>query len=420
MAPNKMYPIKQQIRNAVLDSMRNTLRTLNTDEALWTRNELVVRKDLAAAAMEEFRDAHKELICVCTRPEDVVEAMATNEDAAALQLEIMAAFHDWTTVAKAQQPALPSINEIKLQRFNGDPTEWVEWRARFEEKVLTTALTPAQKIDLLLDVLEGEAKTAAGNSSKRDQDELDRIWGKLVLDFDNPYQQVYAHIQSIISLPVFVAPSAIKIRQIINRVSEQMRLLTRYDVNSAHWGSIICVILLNKIDSRSRYLWNTSEERPELPNLDSFFNFLHKRARALEDEHRSALATQAISSLFPSNPTAIKETGRNIGPMVGQRSYSPYMRRDEAKPLFRHNQLRACFACNNPEATHLVAQCSAFLGMNAQQRSEIVSQNRLCYRCLKGRHAIEYCRFNYECSNCKSTAHNSLLCLKTINPRQSN
>lgn len=70
MAPNKMYPIKQQIRNAVLDSMRNTLRTLNTDEALWTRNELVVRKDLAAAAIEEFRDAQKELICVCTIPED--------------------------------------------------------------------------------------------------------------------------------------------------------------------------------------------------------------------------------------------------------------------------------------------------------------------------------------------------------------
>lgn len=325
MAPAKIYAIKLQIRDLSLKTIEEHLRLLKDTCSTMTMGELKARKDIAMSSFGDFKDAHKELLSRCQQPEEVNGCMTVCDRATSLHLEVMAQIEKATTAMQyADRHILPSINEIRLQKFDGELTDWVEWRTNFEKKL--------QKIDLLLDSLVGDAKNTAGKSERRGQDDL--LWGKSVLHDDNPYEKVYAHIFTIISLPTIESPSTESFRNMIHVVEENLRLLGQYDVGSSSWGPLLCVMLLNKLDTHSRYLWNTSD-RPSLPNLESLFKFLHQRSRALENEAQCKIASLS----FTPNRSQLSAINIRLEPRKFNNNRpnnnSSIARKEEAKPYNR-------------------------------------------------------------------------------------
>lgn len=407
---------KAQIRDANLAKMERLHQILQETASSMSLGELHGRRDNATKAYGSFQDAHTDVLNASQRPAELAAAMDSCVLADALHCKILAIIEGAVAEKAAQRPKLPSVNDIKLQKFNGDATEWVEWRSQFEEKVLNTALTAADKIDLLLHSLSGAAKNSAGKTEKRDQDELTRIWGKLVLDYDNPYKQVYSHIFAILSLSIVETPSPEVYRNMINLVEEQLRLLSKYDVASQGWGPLLCVVLLHKLDENTLYMWSTNTVKPPLPNLESLFEFLRRRIQAMEDAKyaKEAKASTTLRSLLPSNIDN-QHSPQGRAPSNNRRSNPD--RREEAKPYFRAN--KACILCGNIE--HSVLGCDKFNKMDLNEKKNVVTQHRLCHKCLRENHHAAVCRSSVrQCRNCNSNNHNVVLCDKQTAPRQSN
>lgn len=142
----------------LLLAMEEHLQLLRDTAQVMTIGELNARKDKATSYYGDFKEAHKDVLQGCQRPADVTASLETCNSATTLHLKVLAAIEAATETQLAERPILPSINEIRLQKLNGNLTDWVEWRTNFEEKVLKTRLSCAQKIDLLLDSVIGDAK----------------------------------------------------------------------------------------------------------------------------------------------------------------------------------------------------------------------------------------------------------------------
>lgn len=110
----------------------------------------------------------------------------------------------------------PKPSEINLPKFNGDYTEWTGWRSQFISRVYETTLPVHSKLDLLFGALQGEAKLCAGMIDSRDQSDLDRVWSKLEQVYDNKYQLIRAHCDSILDLPVLSKPDPAAIRRMVD------------------------------------------------------------------------------------------------------------------------------------------------------------------------------------------------------------
>lgn len=271
--------------------------------------------------------------------------------------------------------------------------------------MLKTELRPSQKIDLLLDALDGEAKAAAGRAEKRDNDELLKIWGKLVQSYDNQYQQVYAHIFDIIYFPKINSPSLSQYRNMVNQVEEHLRLLTRYKVGLSEF---LCILFLQKIDAEARYKWNEKTCATDLPNLDTLFKFMTERGRALDNEEQSkSLVVDALNNpqALPAAATAPTPSG---APQTGVRmdhyfappvSYERKERTAKSKigtPYERPNYLnRICEICD--EQGHFILFCPMYTAMNKQQRHDVVKKKKLCARCLWGNHSLSQCKKIQKC-----------------------
>lgn len=418
MPPTNVFRIKLAFRDALLEEMRAAREALRTCPK--TRMELTLSKELASGHWKSFQDRHEDAVSACVNLNEIGNLMAVKREASAVYVDTMKAIGE--EMKLLEEAPLPSLHEIRLRTFAGDWKEWAGWRAIFEDKVLNTGLRVAQKIELLLDALAGKAKEAAGQSEKRDQEELNRIWSKLVETYDNPYQQVYAHIFDMLALPNINTPSSDSYRSMVNKVEENLRLLDRYDVLS-NWSALLCVIMLQKVDSHGRYLWNTNFERDPLPNVESLFKFLNSRSRALEDEARSKAI--AVLSTLPANlPISVKSPQQSLypqgdrsrkiisnGPMMYQR---PDVKREDTKPYTRsaasQQKPKYCHVCEKFD--HPVYLCPTFGSMNVQQRNDTIKKLELCSRCLRAQHNLNDCHYRGVCGRCSSASHNTLLCFE--------
>lgn len=385
----------------------------------FTAKELKTRRKQVACQWRDFDKKHAEIMELCDKPENFASLSKAFQDAASINTDCLAILDK----AEELNPATttPAVADIKLEKFSGAPTEWVEWRAIFEERVLKTALKPSQKIDLMLGALEGEAKMVAGRSLKRDALEQERMWGKLVSRYDNEFKQIFAHVHNIISQPDVTSESSKQFRDMINQIEEDMRLLGRYDVMN-DWDTIVGVIVMLKLDTKTRYLWNTKAEKPKRPSAKELFAFLLDRSHALDNESQtqdSRAKRQPREEEYVPSPVVKYESKA-----ISYAKQSVQETRQQPKPYDRPNEfLRLpCVACK--ETSHMLFKCSLFTAMTSEQRLDFVDRLRLCNRCMAS-HPTSECRKFFKCKKCGSPQHNSLLCLVNSNiheekPRRSN
>lgn len=407
--------IKTQLRDTLLARMERDHKHLEGTIKSLTGGELNGWSNIVNKSFREFQGAQKDACNECQRPAELEAAMVVADRADTLHVQTLALIESARESLAAERPKVPRISEIILPKFNGDATEWVEWRSQFEVKVLNTPLPAGDKIDLLLSSLIGNAKNTAGKAGTRSQEELLNIWGKLVLNYDNPYQQVYAHICSITQMPNIETPSPESYRDLINVVEEQLRLLSNYKVSSENWGAVLCVILLHKLDTHSLYLWSTSPDKPTLPNLEALFKFLRQRSRALED----ARAAKTVRVAHPPSNQGSNDAQRTQDFRKNANRHSGNgNRREESKPYFRPSSNRQCYGCGN--AGHLLPACDKFNKMSPKDKSAVVSDHQLCPKCLRYRISIPHDCVRGACRHCNNPSHNSLICDKAIVSRQSN
>lgn len=206
--------------------------------------------------------------------------------------------------------------------------------------------------------------------------------------------------------------SADRLRSMVDTTDEQLRMLQRFNIDTKQWSSIVCVVLLNKLDSDTRNQWETKADLPEMPDFVALSAFLEQRILAIRNveqsgQHQQLQSTNSVRAQS-GKPNKLHDSGR----------YQPY-NRDARKPYAEGNgnskgeqrsQQPPCPKCG-PNVHHFLWKCDGFKQLPAVRQEEELARWGICKICLVSKHSPEDCTRG-TCPVCKTGKHNSAICPK--------
>ncbi|OXA47089.1 LINE-1 retrotransposable element ORF2 protein [Folsomia candida] len=275
-------------------------------------------------------------------------------------------------------PVQPSSVDIRLPRlelptFDGTLNDWSQVRGEASRQISSMIITD-------------------GN--------YDIAWNSLHDRYQNDREILFAILRRFMNQPVVQQQSSSSIRQLVDVSQESIRSLDVLKLPTDQWDALLLFIILSKMDSTSKELWEQSLKDSSIPKLKSLFDFLEQRARAL-----AASGTEATPSKTYNKKSGNGNNQSNHRPLV-HHTNSP------------SHSSSPCKACNNE--SHYLYKCEVFLSWSPQQRIDFVRRNGLCYNCLKDNHRVTECNNKFGCKTCSSKHHTLLhkpVANRPVNPQ---
>ncbi|XP_063534381.1 uncharacterized protein LOC134744487 isoform X7 [Cydia strobilella] len=190
--------------------------------------------------------------------------------------------NDHIPQAPPQQPLGESIKypEISLPSFDGDLTQWLQFRDTFDALVNQASLAPIVKYKYLRSCLQDGALEVI-SSLDFSEDAYMLAWQMLCERYNNPKRLVTNHMRALFDVePVPSTPSGL--RGLCDNISKHLRSLRSLNVPTENWDLAIIHMLVKKLDSRLQSKWENSVDLRKLPSLQDFKTFLKNRADRLE------------------------------------------------------------------------------------------------------------------------------------------
>ncbi|XP_063529014.1 uncharacterized protein LOC134750023 isoform X4 [Cydia strobilella] len=190
--------------------------------------------------------------------------------------------NDHSPQAPPQQPFGESIKypEISLPSFDGDLTQWLQFRDTFDALVNQASLAPIVKYKYLRSCLQDGALEVI-SSLDFSEDAYMLAWQMLCERYNNPKRLVTNHMRALFDVePVPSTPSGL--RGLCDNISKHLRSLRSLNVPTENWDLAIIHMLVKKLDSRLQSKWENSVDLRKLPSLQDFKTFLKNRADRLE------------------------------------------------------------------------------------------------------------------------------------------
>ncbi|XP_026464647.1 uncharacterized protein LOC113367235 [Ctenocephalides felis] len=272
-------------------------------------------------------------------------------------------------IDKIKTSAMVQLPQINLPNFNGEFSQWPEFRDMFSSLIINNQLlTNAQKLHYLKNSLNREAANLIRNVSITDANFL-TAWNTLVNTYDNKLILINAQLKEIINQPQNRDNKSLryflcKSRQHVTAIKNEKIPVDLSDL-------IFIYILKSKLDLDTQIAWSSSTAETNIPSLDHFFSFLERRC-------------------------AIHDINREQGPTPKV----PIQRNHFAAPI----KIK-CQFCNKE---HYLNRCEEILKLHVDDRIKFVKKIRLCFNCLNSSHGISQCSSKRNCSICKRR-HNTIL-----------
>lgn len=143
------------------------------------------------------------------------------------------------------------------------------------------------------------------------------------------------------------------------------------------------------IDVETRRLYEASIPQSEIPSLDSLLDFVSQRCKILEN-------IGTIAEKVEQNVKNVAKKGKGGTPG----KYSLTATSNGAK----------CVFCDQD---HPLFRCFAFKQKSVAARKRFVSNNNVCFICLKSGHTVKSCTSTFKCRSCGGK-HNTLLHLDIV------
>ncbi|XP_021959562.1 uncharacterized protein LOC110855462 [Folsomia candida] len=222
----------------------------------------------------------------------------------------------------------------------------------------------------------------------------DIAWAQLQDRYQNERELLFAILRRLLNQPQVQSHSSVSIRKLVDVSQECIRSLEVLSLPTNEWDAILLFIVITKMDSSSKELWEQSLKDGTIPKLKSLFEFLEQRARALS---ASGNETTHKNQKSGSNSSQAKVTRSHSHPVVHHSSSSS-------------PSSSACKACD--QSGHYLFRCDKFLEWSIPQRVDFVRKGNLCFNCLQGSHRANECPSNKACKTC-GAKHHTLLHLQT-------
>lgn len=305
--------------------------------------------------------------------------------------QLAQAFHDSIALNRLPMPE-PFV-------FNGDPIQYLEWKASFVSLIDQKGISSADKLYYLKRYVGGPArKTLDGAFFRSDDEAYKDAWNKLNHRYGQPFVIQRAFRERLTNWPKIHPRDAEGLRdfsdflnacqnamphvkgiQILNDCEENQRLVQKLpDWLASSWN---------------RKVTQTLNESQEFPSFQDFATFISMEAEIACNPITSFSALRSSEST--TEKRNLRESKRNKASVL-----STQLVTDTKNPKSSKERSRPpCMVCQ--DNGHQIHVCPKFMAKSLEDRRSYVKEANLCYGCMKAGHSVKDCRRRHSCDTCK-------------------
>ncbi|XP_018371208.1 PREDICTED: uncharacterized protein LOC108766423 [Trachymyrmex cornetzi] len=283
---------------------------------------------------------------------------------------------------------------IKLPEFSGEYTKWMFFKDSFETIIHQDAgLTPMQKHQFLIGVLQGEARSVI-QGFKISNENYENAWTLLKETYDNKMMIIQTHLDELLTFPVITKDNkAESIRQFIWHIQTHVSSFKVLAQPVNYWETIIIHLTKKKLDFIEQRDWQDTvkDKTPEdMPTLTEFLKFLNDRCHIIR----------------------VLEQGKTKVVSNGKQQQKIETKKEKGEKRVTLSTIRVnCRYCNDDHPTY---KCEELLKLSAPEGTKSVIEKRLCINCFAPGHFGRDCRGS-SCRKC-DRKHNTLLHIEKEEP----
>ncbi|XP_071574144.1 uncharacterized protein [Temnothorax nylanderi] len=283
-------------------------------------------------------------------------------------------------VSQYQHTRLPRIN---IPKFDGTPSEWLNFRDLFAIFVLSNkSLTSVEKLQYLKTSLTGTAAYLIENTTLISEN-LPKAWDSLLSFYDNPRLQVNTVLQSLVNLKSMTKESAIELEHLYTTMHQLYRTLETFQRPVEAWDDFLVFMTVKKLDSDSVKAWENKLGSSKIPPSWKELNeFLITRLSSLQANEESRVGKIALK---PQKATAKTHYQGKSG----------------------DNSSSNTSGCSICKGKHYIVRCPKYINETTAQKLALVTKHKLCYNCL-GNHRISNCKVTKRCRKCGRKHHTTI------------
>jgi hypothetical protein len=291
-----------------------------------------------------------------------------------------------TSSATATISSEIKLPPLQLPTFDGNLHEWISFKDIFNTIVIqNNKFGKSQKLTYLKLQLRGEAARQVQSLQITDAN-FDVAWSQLTNRYQSDRELFLAVYNKLFDQPQVISKSSDSIRQLIDVTQECKRSLEGLNIPTDPLDSMFVAVLIRKMDSSSRELWERTLLDNSIPKVKTLIDFLEQQARALSSSGNSAAGNKQSQPKGPSRHT-----------------------RANPQPQFSYH-VQSSPKCKICHDSHIQSyfKCRKFMTMPIPERIEVIKKIQSCYNCLSDGHSASQCPSSRLCRQCNRKHHTLL------------
>ena len=371
-----------------------------------SKNKVKIHLEMLDQAWKEFMEIQDVILQHDEIKEDEEEIEYLNQEERYLNIktkltDIITFLQDSYASGRIKSSMAVSSDQLQLPKlnlpiFSGDYKSWLSFYDLFNASVHNnSSLSNSQKLYYLKSSLHGDPARLLKSLHITDAN-YNSARNMLEERYSNMRIIVRSHIHAMCSHPPVKSENLKALRQLTETFHENILALEALNFDIESWSPFLHYQLAEKLDDESRRQWELLSPGSNLQTYTQLYEFLEARCRALE-------ATNS----------------KPIGAMAGEyrKFKSGYKERPKIETTTYQSTINACCCC---QGDHRLANCPRFIDMEQKQRTNFVTNAKLCFNCLGRGHIGKVCRSTATCRTCKRRHHTLLHLESEPSPSESN
>lgn len=274
--------------------------------------------------------------------------------------------------------ARPRLRHTDLPSFSGTVSEWLAFKAAFNDTINMYTVPTAENLQRLRTCLKGEAREAVAALLHTATDPA-VIMRTLEQCFGRPEMIIDKALDELKRVPR-PGPSAAELNNFAVKVQNTICTLKAIDRRGYLYNPLLTREILDKLSPHLRSRWcdfASDNEGTAEPEICSLARFLMREAdRVLRYAYTTVASASTAGQKWEVRPTATKF------PIAGKKKPGAVYAAVETA-------VEQCFLCKE---NHVLTHCPKYKAMEVSQRWEFIKENGICFKCAVKKHRRVLCR----------------------------
>ena len=367
----KEYILKQQQLEREAEEVRRKSKLLAVEE------EIAIAKQLADIELEVLGEMDP-----ANDREDVTKPfMRSDEPKTVGKASANETLGALNALAQAIRQG-PSLPKVELMKFSGDPAEYAEFSNNFKTNIETYVDNENERLTRLISQCTGRAADAIRSCVNLPAGiKYKKAWETLKENFGLSYMVAEAQINKLKAAQCKKADAS-GLLEFSRRLEESKRVLDGlgHEYSDRLNNDDLIKLLIRKFPHESlKHRW-----------VDKVGDLLKKQPRIY----------------FEDFIKFVRDQGQKLNNAYGEEiNKGKVNTSNRIMTLQATSKFTACPKCNG---RHPLWKCDDFKAMEVSERMRLIYKERLCKKCINGKHFSNDCKKDFKCKTC-GKPHNTLL-----------